>query len=354
MKNHRLSRLLFAFLCIFYSTIPNIVFAEKRWEDLAIDHPYIEAIEYLKNENIIQGYEDDTFRPDGFITRAEALKIILLSTHALLAKDVSVDALDFTDVEDLWYVPYIQYAVAYRIVIGYEDNTFRPDKPVTRAEFVKMVLRAKNIRPTDVNEKHFNDIDDAHWAFQYVGYLFEKQGLPDDLGNMFYPDNSMTRALAVEIMYRFIFNEKEIVIDDNNEKDTQDTHAELDNELQSILVERNLDTGVASYYHDSFHGQNTASGEVLDNTTLTAAHPYMPMGSVLRVTNINNDKSVEVIVNDCGPFSKNHTRVIDLTQSAFEKIGSLSAGLLEVHVEVLSIPQDAPFRQYCYDITNTN
>ncbi|WP_171035446.1 septal ring lytic transglycosylase RlpA family protein [Pseudoalteromonas ruthenica] len=76
--------------------------------------------------------------------------------------------------------------------------------------------------------------------------------------------------------------------------------------------------GLASYYHDNYHGRTTASGERFDQTVLSAAHRNLPFGSKVKVTNINNGRSVVVRINDRGPFVSG--RIIDLSRRAFKHI----------------------------------
>jgi rare lipoprotein A len=92
-------------------------------------------------------------------------------------------------------------------------------------------------------------------------------------------------------------------------------------------------TGKASFYADKFEGSPTASGEKYKHSKLTAAHKTLPFGTKLRVTNIGNNQSVEVVVNDRGPYIDG--RVIDLSKSAAEKLGFINQGLAEVKLEVL-------------------
>ncbi|QFU04518.1 RlpA-like protein precursor [Pseudoalteromonas sp. THAF3] len=94
--------------------------------------------------------------------------------------------------------------------------------------------------------------------------------------------------------------------------------------------------GLASYYHDKYHGRTTASGERFEQTALSAAHRNLPFGSKVKVTNINNGRSVVVRINDRGPFVSG--RIIDLSRRAFTHISNLSAGVIAVEVEVLSEP----------------
>ena len=92
--------------------------------------------------------------------------------------------------------------------------------------------------------------------------------------------------------------------------------------------------GIASWYGKKFHGQRTSSGEVYDMYGMTAAHPTLPIPSYVRVTNVANQKSVVVRVNDRGSFL--HERVIDLSYVAAHKLGIIGSGSGEVEVESLA------------------
>ena len=93
-----------------------------------------------------------------------------------------------------------------------------------------------------------------------------------------------------------------------------------------------LQTGVASYYGKWFHGRKTANGEIFNMTTLTAAHPTLPFGTLLKVTNTHNNESVVVRINDRGPYKGQ--RIIDLSQAAAAKIGMIGRGLASVVLEI--------------------
>jgi len=92
-------------------------------------------------------------------------------------------------------------------------------------------------------------------------------------------------------------------------------------------------TGVASWYGEDFHGRLTANGEVYDMHRLTAAHPTLPLPSLVLVTNTQNGKRVVVRVNDRGPFARN--RIIDLSQRAANQLGIVNQGTGRVHVKYL-------------------
>ncbi|MBK7103768.1 MAG: septal ring lytic transglycosylase RlpA family protein [Ignavibacteriae bacterium] len=101
-------------------------------------------------------------------------------------------------------------------------------------------------------------------------------------------------------------------------------------DVEGILIE----DGIASWYGKEFHGKSTANGETYDKNDFTAAHRTLPFGSIVRVTNSENNKSVIVRINDRGPFAKN--RIIDLSQKAAQKIEMISSGSAKVELRLLS------------------
>ena len=92
-------------------------------------------------------------------------------------------------------------------------------------------------------------------------------------------------------------------------------------------------TGQASWYGPGFYGRRTASGERLSRGTMTAAHPYLPFGTKVRVTNLWNGRSEIVRINDRGPFHGG--RVIDLAHGAAHALGLTASGVAKVKLEVL-------------------
>jgi len=92
--------------------------------------------------------------------------------------------------------------------------------------------------------------------------------------------------------------------------------------------------GKASYYGARHHGKRTASGERFDQNALTAAHRSLPFGSRVRVTNLRNDKSVVVRINDRGPYARG--RLIDLSFEAAQQIEMIRSGIVPVRVQSLA------------------
>ena len=101
-----------------------------------------------------------------------------------------------------------------------------------------------------------------------------------------------------------------------------------------VSRERYKETGKASFYADKYQSRKTASGERFDQSALTAAHKKLPFDTNVKVTNVENGKSIVVRINDRGPFVRG--RVIDLSRFSFSKIGDTSAGVINVKIEVVN------------------
>jgi rare lipoprotein A len=96
---------------------------------------------------------------------------------------------------------------------------------------------------------------------------------------------------------------------------------------------RYSETGIASWYGPGFHGKRTANGEVYDENGLTAAHKTLPMPSMVRVTNLENGRSIQVRVNDRGPFEAG--RIIDMTRRGAQLLGFIQQGTARVRVDIM-------------------
>ena len=104
-------------------------------------------------------------------------------------------------------------------------------------------------------------------------------------------------------------------------------------EIPAPLQPTMMETGLASWYGPKFHGKRTASGEVFNQEKFTAAHRTLPWGSRVKVTNLDNGKSVAVRINDRGPYGKG--RIIDVSRAAARALGMVGRGLITVQVEWL-------------------
>ncbi len=105
-------------------------------------------------------------------------------------------------------------------------------------------------------------------------------------------------------------------------------HDRTNSQLHLVRTE----IGEASWYGPGFHGKKTASGEFFDQKEMTAAHPSLPMGTEVKVTNLDNGEKTKVKINDRGPYAKD--RIIDLSHAAAKKLDMENAGTAEVKIEV--------------------
>ncbi|PIR51412.1 hypothetical protein COU78_01570 [Candidatus Peregrinibacteria bacterium CG10_big_fil_rev_8_21_14_0_10_49_24] len=204
------------------TTIPFAVAAETTSEILdrfqmelklsdITDHKNEDAIIYLYKQNIIGGYPDGTFRPDGTINRAELLKILVGD------KVASLDVMDeggkphpeyqncFPDVHEEWFAVFVCYAKKQGWISGYPDGTFRPSQPVTKAEAVKMLVSIEGFAPS-TQASPFDDVKDGDWYTPYIQTAYAKNllELPRKgfASNPYGVGDPMTRANVVESMYR--------------------------------------------------------------------------------------------------------------------------------------------------------
>lgn len=100
------------------------------------------------------------------------------------------------------------------------------------------------------------------------------------------------------------------------------------------------ETGTASWYGPGFAGRPTASGETYDPKNLTAAHRTLPLGTLVRVHNLDNDRHMIVRINDRGPFA--HGRILDMSQAAAEVLGFRQDGITKVRISAVSAPRPEP------------
>lgn len=101
-----------------------------------------------------------------------------------------------------------------------------------------------------------------------------------------------------------------------------------------------MNSAEASYYAEKYHGRKTANGETFNMYSLTCAHKTLPFGTILRITNLSNNKSVDVRVNDRGPFVKG--REVDLSKAAAIKLDMIKTGTARVRIEIVNSKSASP------------
>jgi hypothetical protein len=149
----------------------------------------------------VRGFPDGGFNPENSITRAE-ISMILWRLIVSDEKD-SPQVGRFNDIHFAsWYAQAVNYLASHEILQGYEDGTFRPNAPITRAELTAVMSRFFEINGNGVN--NFSDVDSSHWAVAYISNALNRgwvEGFPD---GTFRPNNSTTRAEAVTLLNRVL------------------------------------------------------------------------------------------------------------------------------------------------------
>ena len=146
----------------------------------------------------ITGYEDNTFRPEAQITRAEATTAIVRAAKL----EQKSDGAPFDDVFGHWAAEYIHTAADLNIVNGYEDGSFCPDVNITRAEFTKIIVRLCKYEISQ-EKAVFSDVSE-HWAEAYIATLAKNGKVTGYADGTFHPDAPITRAEAVAIINRAV------------------------------------------------------------------------------------------------------------------------------------------------------
>lgn len=152
-----------------------------------------EAILALVDEGIISGYPDGTFKPEDPVTRAEFSKMVARAFAVRAAGEPT-----FSDIKDNWAKAYIAALTEAGIVSGFPDGTFRPTKDISRAEMAAILIRAINLGDKmdslEQPEPSFIDVDQDHWAFRSIEIANTLGVLPIYFGVVFEPELPATRA----------------------------------------------------------------------------------------------------------------------------------------------------------------
>jgi hypothetical protein len=199
--------LILALLCFL---IPNISHA-ATFSDVPETHPDYAAAQSLKNLSIVNGFPDGTFQPQNPVTRAEALKMILLSAEVVVDEAAAGESV-FSDVTpDAWFVNYNRKGKELGIVKGYgETGQLLPNNQVTKAEFLKMIFQAfetdlsKHQNSTDVS----SDTNAGEWYLPFLSYAKTIGVITPTVDNRLEPNKPLTRADCAQIIYKLLIIER--------------------------------------------------------------------------------------------------------------------------------------------------
>ncbi|MBU0668346.1 S-layer homology domain-containing protein [Patescibacteria group bacterium] len=164
------------------------------------------AINYLSDLGIIQGYPDQTFHPQQPVNRVEFLKLALESSD--IKTDVETPT-PFPDIDEkAWYAKYVRKAKAEGWIRGYEDGSFKPENPINKAEALKIIGQIQQWKTeTDISEKPFGDTAIDAWYTKYIAYAKDKNFL-EERTSSFFPESILSREKTGELLFRSYITRK--------------------------------------------------------------------------------------------------------------------------------------------------
>ncbi len=184
-------------LAISASALPGVA----SYMDVDEYSEHYKSISNFSSLGILKGFDDGSFRPEQNVTRAEALKILSLALDIKLADKNEITEPDFTDVKpEDWFYNYVQIGVNQDLIKGFEDQSFRPNKPILVAEIVKIALRAKGIQID--NPSNSLQIDEQAWYKDYMNLAYNNNFLSVPQDDPSFSVKPISRALAAEFLYR--------------------------------------------------------------------------------------------------------------------------------------------------------
>ncbi len=184
--------------------LPSPTLAESDYfKDLDEGNPNYTAIMDLVEQGVLEGYDDGTFKAEKEVSRAEAVKIVLLGLGLDLKE---VREFNFVDVKDGdWYFDYVKTAYDLGIVQGYENDLFLPNQNVSRAEAVKILFSGAEIEGIDASEYEdlYPDIQPDDWFAPYAILAVKYNIVATQMDGYWYPHEEMSRGEFAEMIYRF-------------------------------------------------------------------------------------------------------------------------------------------------------
>lgn len=276
---------------------PSILFA---FSDVNQTNKYFTAISELTERGVIQGYEDNTFKPLRAINRAEFLKIVIEALNIELKEDTEIT---FPDVpEDAWYTKYVKTGLHFGWIQGYPDGTYKPSSNIKKVEALKILALAQewNLEEINTEESPFEDTNKDAWYALYIKYAFDKNFLEEKQGEKYFPSNLMNRAQFSEIIFRNIITEEsesdifnESLIEPQQEEETTE---EESNDEENETEEQEEDTDNQDENNQLL---STINKTFYPDTVLDENIPknfYKNEVYYLNGTNTNDDDNVYVVI----------------------------------------------------------
>jgi len=323
MKKNIFKTLVISLTLAVLSSSITIQIAEAKFSDVKIAHPNHEAITYLEEEGILNGYPDGSFQPNNSVSRVEFLKIVIEGSKVEKITDIQTY---FTDLDpNDWYIDYVKTAYAKEWILGYQDKTFKPHQTISKAEALTILAKAQNWKLTEnITENPFDDVDLTSWYLQYVEYA-KKHSFIEETGNIFEPNKEMTRAKISEIIYRTI-KLSQGIDEQIPREDTENT--EEDNQTEETTHNYNDFTAVSPELISSTFFDDIELKTELPNTF------YLNEVYILKGKVKNNSEVTKVVIDGITDSTfrsilENDTDNSDFEITlSFEKTGNYQLGIL--------------------------
>lgn len=340
--------------------------SNSSFSDVPSSSFFFVPVSFLKEQNLVSGYSDGTFRPMQPVNRAEALTMIMKATGINVESPVDIEKTvnqenpvqinlpksttitlqnlttgekeimsnienlrittetgsaklkiykkglkkPFRDVSEKdWFFNTVREGKRLGIVKGVKNGKyFKPDNHVNLAEALRMIFQSSGtvteIGQTPQESALPPGINAQEWYAKDIAYAISLTMLmQQENGSIFPPWKALNRGELATLLYRFL-----------KSKD-------------------NIFFGYASWYGDGLAKTKLTTNAKYAEKNLTAAHKTLPFGTIVKVTNVENGKQVDVVINDRGPFVTG--RIIDLSKTAFSALESPSLGIISVQLEIL-------------------
>jgi len=190
-----------------YTTTAYLITITHRrpWTDLEEGNWADDPVQYLVDQGIISGYSDGSFRPNENVTRAQFAKMLVLGMGWT---PVSPATPTFNDVPtDYWAYSYIETAVQHGVISGYADGSFRPGSTITRAQVAKMIFTARSWTLDSPDYTNFSDVHSADWSYDYVEGISSAQAMSGYQDHTFRPNAPATRAQIAKVLALSLFSD---------------------------------------------------------------------------------------------------------------------------------------------------
>lgn len=252
------------------------------FSDVGSANANIQAITYLKDQKIVEGYADGTFKPENKINRAEFLKIVMEASANLNSSALEVAPHDgltncFPDVKNEWFASYVCVAAQSKFVKGYDDGTFKPDKEITFAEASKIIA---NVLSLDVKPD-----DSGVWYKPYVQALSDKAAVPQDMPGFNY---DITRGQMAEMIWRLKTDQSYAPTADYKTIKNRELGATSGGKFQQFASCLDLKTYLEDNSTQQYHG-----GIMMYDKALSAPTSGAPAPTASEVTGGQSSGSVE-------------------------------------------------------------